>query len=114
MNKTELQKEIDGLVTSENVAMSNIDMYTKQLNDITKRKLTLESQITPPEIKVSDHAIVQYLERFTSFNVHKFKLMMISEVASSIINSGGSCKVTTEGSIRYVVQNYVIKTVTEP
>ena len=106
-----LTDEIDAVAKEEQIVASQAKVYNNKLDILVKRRRMLESQLSPPMISVSDHALVQYLSRFTDINLTTIKFNIIGEIASMVIAGGGNCKVVV-GKKRYVVQNYVIVTIT--
>ena len=66
-------------------------------------------QSKPDEPRVSDHALVRYLDRVLGLPVQDWKASLLTEKAQAAIGAG-SCGYTEDG-VRYVIENSVIVTV---
>jgi len=86
------------LSMEQNSLQSNIDKLQNQLN------------MEKAEIKVSDHALIRYLERKLSLDLNDIRSEIMSEKLLSYANMVGKTGKFTMGDMKIVMKNGVIVT----
>jgi len=112
-------KELSSRLTQEEVNVvvldSEILILKKKRSDTTKSILDLKyrmSQMASASPKISEHALLRYLERVKGMDIQAFKDEILTDKLKRIIQTLGDCKVPLGDGNTAIVRNYVIVTVT--
>lgn len=99
----QLEKEREAFVQSTQLNKASLDKRIEQL----QRKISLIEQ----PIKVSDHAVLRYLERVLGLNLDDVRAEILSSGVEAQIRQLGSGKYPLKGGGKAVVNGNVIVTV---
>ena len=75
-NITHKEKEVDAVIAQKNIEKKILYSEKKELQSRLK-------QLAPKQIKISDHALLRYFERFIEVDIAQITLHIISELESS-------------------------------
>ncbi|PRY29831.1 hypothetical protein CLV58_12593 [Spirosoma oryzae] len=76
----------------------------------TKLKEILAELDQPQPIKVSDHALVRYMERGLEIDLDTIRQQIVPQLLTQLVHqAGGNGEFTIEG-VKYVVRNYCLVT----
>lgn len=119
MNKRDIKKRLLELEKQKQNVKEEMEKLSlvisdcqKKLNKIDKETLQLSSfliESEPTEPRISDHALLRYLERKYNLNIEKIKSEILTENVITAINSG-ACSVQKDG-LQFKIANKIITTV---
>lgn len=101
----DLQLKLGALQKQMSQLQRDIHKYETEAVDLTI-ELTPK---TPTDPKVSDHALIRYLERHHKFDLDKFRNEILTSTCIDAIRSG--CKTVKCNGLSFRVENNVIVTV---
>lgn len=108
----ELEFELQKIKTDKLKAEREYQKTLDKVLDIRKHIDELE-KVAKATIRVTDHAVVRYLERFQGIDVNSVKQSIIDKVdLDSLKVLGGSGRIKID-NMKIVVDNYTVLTVTE-
>ena len=77
---------------------------------IAKLSAQLAAQEQNKEVKVSDHALLRYIERAMGVDLDKFRADILTEQNRKAIEFAGDCTIKS-GGVEFVVKNRTVVTV---
>lgn len=77
---------------------------------IAKLSAQLAAQEQNKEVKVSDHALLRYIERVMGADLDKFRAAILTEQNRKAIEFAGDCTIKS-GGVEFVVKNRTVVTV---
>ena len=77
---------------------------------IAKLSAQLAAQEQNKEVKVSDHALLRYIERVMGADLDKFRAEILTEQNRKAIEFAGDCTIKS-GGVEFVVKNRTVVTV---
>jgi hypothetical protein len=77
---------------------------------IAKLSAQLAAQEPNKEVKVSDHALLRYIERVMGADLDKFRADILTEQNRKAIEFAGDCTIKS-GGVEFVVKNRTVVTV---
>lgn len=77
---------------------------------IAKLSTQLAAQEQNKEVKVSDHALLRYIERAMGVDLDKFRAAILTEQNRKAIEFAGDCTIKS-GGVEFVVKNRTVVTV---
>lgn len=110
--KLRLKKyEEEVVVLKENVSKINKE-YTGKVNGIRKLRQSISELEKGANIRISEHAILRYLERVKGIDLSVIQKEMINESVVGIVNTLGGTGKFPNKNFKLVMDNYTVVTVT--
>lgn len=78
-------------------------------NEAKLREVLVELD-QPQPIKVSDHALVRYMERGLELDLDTIREQIVPQVLTQLVHQVGGTGEFTIGGVKYVVRNYCLVT----
>lgn len=82
----------------------------KELQKLLKLEVALKKKHDHFEIKVTDHAVIRYMERVLQFNVDSVRSSILTERNKKMIEFARDCRIKHDG-VELVVKNGAVTTV---
>jgi len=115
----ELREEIPQLQRNVEVFEAQIKTLKQCLHE-TKRslqskqqqlvKLEKRQEAPPASVRVSDHAVLRYMDRVLGLGVEQLREQMLTEKNKDMIKFARNCRIKSNG-VELVVKDYVVTTV---
>lgn len=111
----QLQSQLNTLISDASVMKIDLSNkqreYNQKLQSITKLKETIDKLNSSNEVKISEHAIIRYLERVKGVDISQIeKEILTKEVLELIEILGGSGKYPVN-DFQIVMKDYTVTTV---
>ncbi len=110
-NKLEKKKRLQQLVSSEIPKAKTLAATAQRaLSDLEREAKTLDIELTakPGDVRVSDHALVRYLERVMKFDIEAVRKQILTPEREHYIRAGAS-RIIVDG-VQFVVRDKTIVT----
>jgi len=108
--KNQIQKDIDKLQCSFDFTRENLQQANREheINLNLMQPLQKELAAVTRDIKVSDHAVIRYLERAHNFDFEKVRSKILDDEARGMIHFG--CTSIKKFNGKFIVKNDTIIT----
>jgi len=107
MTVTELQAERDKTMSAKQEAEGLVREFSILLDEIAKE---LRKRLKPtPEPRVSDHALLRYLERVYGFDIEELRGQILSDGAKQALRAGATGY--TANGVKFKAKDGVLVTV---
>lgn len=115
LNRDRLEKKLKRLNSNIDYANKNIEKWSIQQAEAYLAKEKIEKKLknfkeNPPNLTVTDHAFIRYLERFCEFDIEKLKGQLISTELKKMVGDKLDGRFSIDG-ITYVIKDRQIVTV---
>lgn len=113
-NIEQLSKTSKSLKQKLNKRVDARDILNREINTLSSIASEIDSKINilrsiPDETRVSDHAVIRYLERHFGIDVDDvLRKHILTDDIKSKINKIGDCKIPIENDLAIIVKNNVI------
>lgn len=106
---SQAKEELAGLQDEVRIDQAIIDQMSRRLSDKKARISSLENtiqQLTPRDLRVSDHVLLRYLERAAGLDLEAARKAIVAELAPTAESLG----LGTFKAKGYVVKDYTVVT----
>lgn len=104
-------KKIKSLVNKLKDMKSCVAQMQREISETEKEIDLLKKTNHSEQLKVSDHAIVRYLERKLNYDIASIRNEIISNHKDMVSGYEGNCDFTDENGINFVFKNYTLVTI---
>ena len=84
-------------------------LHSKQ-QQLVKLEKRQEAEAAPVSVRVSDHAVLRYMDRVLGLGVEELREQMLTEKHRAMIKFAKNCRIKFNG-VELVVKDYVVTTI---
>ena len=110
MDINNIKKQINKLEQELELAKAQQRRYSVDINKLIYKIKMFMFMLNPPEILVSDHAMIRYLERVELLDTNRIKTKLIKKYEKLIIDNNGTINIH-ENDMTIVVEDFKFITI---